>query len=113
MSVKIVAEKVSLRRDEIFPVRIFETNLTLWNCILCLTGLATKLNEIVLTHCSRRGFKHAMVETTNPAAHHIYTKKLNGRVFTSIYLPTFVMRDGQRPFEHYDAEISLIVFELQ
>jgi hypothetical protein len=43
----------------------------------------------------------------------MYTKKLHGKEFTSVYLPTFVASGGQRPFEHLDLEIQLIVFDLQ
>ena len=88
-------------------------NVTIENCILCLTGLCTKLHQILLALGAQRGFKHAIVEPTDPATYHIYTKKLNGTEFTSVYLPTFVSSDGQRPFEHFDAEIKLIVFDLQ
>jgi hypothetical protein len=78
-----------------------------------LTGLGTKLQQIVLAHCGRHGFKHAVVEPANPATYHIYMKKLNRKEFTSIYLPTFVSSNGERPFEHYDGDIQLIVFDLQ
>jgi len=78
-----------------------------------LTELGKKLQQILLAHCGRRRFKHAVVEPANPGAYHIYTKKLNGKEFTSIYLPTFVSSDGRRPFEYYDGEIQLIVFDLQ
>ena len=54
-----------------------------------------------------------MVQTTNPATYHIYTKKLNGKEFTSVYLPMFELTDGQKPFEDYHETIRLIVFDLQ
>jgi len=77
-----------------------------------LIGLGTKFQQILLSHCRQRGFKHAIVETTNPAMYHIYTKKLNGKEFASIYLPTFVTSDDRRPFEHFEGNIPLIVFDL-
>ena len=71
------------------------------------------MHRILLARFAQRGFKQAIVEPGNPATYHIYMKKLNGKEFTSIYLPTFVSSDGQRPFEHYDEHIQLIVFDLQ
>ncbi len=57
-----------------------------------------------------------IVDSTSPAIYHIYTKKLNGKVFTSIYAPTWISKNGigddYRPFEHFDAEITFIVFDL-
>ncbi|CAF1100456.1 unnamed protein product [Rotaria sordida] len=76
-------------------------------------GLGTKLHQILLALCGQRGFKHAIVEPANPATYHMYTKKLNGKEFTSVYLPTFVTSDGRRSFEHCDLAIQLIVFDLQ
>lgn len=78
----------------------------------CLIGLGTQFQQILLNHCRQCGFKHAIVETSNPAMNHIYTKKLNGKEFTSIDLPTFVTSNGRRPFEHYEGNVPLIVFDL-
>ncbi|CAF1532248.1 unnamed protein product [Adineta steineri] len=76
-------------------------------------GLATKLQQILLIYCRQRGFKQVFVEVANPATYHIYTKKLKGKEFTSISLPTFISSDGRRPFEDYNGELQLIVFYLQ
>jgi hypothetical protein len=84
--------------------------------IFSLLGLGTKLNQVFLENARHRKFKHVVVDTTNPNMHHIYTKKLNGKVFTSIYAPTWISKtengDDYRPFEHFHAEISLVVFDL-
>jgi hypothetical protein len=57
-----------------------------------------------------------IVDATSPNMHHIYTKKLNGKVFTSIYAPTWISknRNGEdyRPLEHFNAEITFILFDL-
>jgi hypothetical protein len=83
---------------------------------LFLIGLGTKLNQVLLEHARRRGFKHVVVDATNPTIYYIYTKKLNGKVFTSIYAPTWISKDGNgddyRPLEHFNAEITFIVFDL-
>lgn len=78
-----------------------------------LIGLCTKLQQILLAHCRQRGFKHAIVHPANPISYHIYVEKLHGQVITSIHLPTFVSKDGQKPFEDYDAEIQVVLLDLQ
>ena len=79
-------------------------------------GLGTKLNQVLLEHAHRRGFKHVIVDVISPAIYHIYTKKLNGKVFTSIHAPSWISKDGTghdyRPLEHFNADIPLIVFDL-
>jgi hypothetical protein len=96
-----------------FCEKFRDEHVTLKVYLICLTGLGTKLHRILLALCGQRGFKYAIVEPANPATYHIYTKKLNGKEFTSVYLPTFVTNDGRKPFEHLDLEIQLIVFDLQ
>lgn len=90
----------------------FSRTSSLWKCLLRLTGLATKLQRVLFAHCRQRGFKHAVVEPGNPASYHIYAKKLNGKVITSIHLPTFVSSNGQNPFEDYDADVQVILLDL-
>lgn len=47
---------------------------------------------------------------------HIYMKKFNGKMFTSIYAPTWIAKnengEDYRPFEHFKENIPLIVFDL-
>jgi hypothetical protein len=81
--------------------------------LIYLTGLATKLHQILFAHCAKHGFKHAVVEPANPATYHMYTKKLNGKELSSIDLPTFVSSNGERPFEHFQEKVQLILFDLQ
>ena len=76
-------------------------------------GLATKIHRITLEHCARRGFEHAVVEPANPVTYHIYTKKLNGKELSSIDLSTFVLKNGERPFEDFQGQIQLILLDLQ
>ncbi|CAF1180170.1 unnamed protein product [Rotaria sordida] len=75
-------------------------------------GFVTKLHQILFDRCRQRGFKHIFVEVANPATYYIYTKKFNGKEFASISLSKFISNDGRRPFEGYDGEIQLIVFDL-
>jgi hypothetical protein len=76
-----------------------------------LTGLGTKLQQVLFAHCRQREFKHVVVESANPAPYHIYVK-LNGKVIMSIDLPTFVLSDGQKPFEVYNGSIQVTLFDL-
>ena len=84
--------------------------------LLFLIGLGTKLNQVLLEHARRRGFKHVIVDATSPSIHHIYAEKLNGKVFSSVYAPTWIAKnengDDYRPFEFFDAAITFIVMDL-
>ncbi|CAF1141247.1 unnamed protein product [Adineta steineri] len=79
-------------------------------------GLGTKLNQVFLDHVRRRGFKHVIVDTSSTAIHRIYVTKLKGKVFTSVYGPTYTAKntngDDHRPFEHFDNYISFVVIDL-
>jgi len=77
--------------------------------LIDLTGLATKLHQILFAHCA----KHAVVEPVNPATYHMYTNKFNGKELSSIDLPTFVLSNGERPFEHFQGKVQLILLDLQ
>jgi hypothetical protein len=76
-----------------------------------LAELGTKLQQILFAHCRQREFKHLVVEPENPTSYLIYVK-LNGKVIMSIDLPTFVLSDGQKPFEVYNGSIQVTLFDL-
>ena len=84
--------------------------------VTLLTGLGTKLNQVLLEHARRRGFQHVIVDATSPSIHHIYVNKLHGKVFSSVYAPTWIAKnengDDYRPFEFFDADITFIVIDL-
>ena len=84
--------------------------------LLLLIGLGTKINQVLLEHARRRGFKHVIVDATSPSIHHIYASKLNGTVFASIYAPTWIAKnengDDYRPFEFFNGDITFIVIDL-
>ena len=77
------------------------------------TGLATKLHQVLLPNCARHGFKHAVVEPANPATYHMYINKFNGKELSSIDLSTFVSNNGQKPFEHFQGKVQLILIDLK
>jgi len=103
---------VGIREDCCGKGKSFKMIFGSYKTSFCLIGLGTKLQQILLNHCRQRKYKHAIVETSNPTMSHIYTNKFNGKEFTSIYLPTFVTSNGRKPFEHYEANVPLIVFDL-
>ena len=47
---------------------------------------------------------------------YIYEKKLNGKVFLSIYAPTWIAKnsngDDYRPLENFNIDVAFIVFDL-
>jgi hypothetical protein len=81
--------------------------------LIYFIGLATKLHQILIAHCAKHGFKHAVVEPANPATYHMYTKKFNGKELSFIDLPTFVSSNGERPFEYFQGKVQLILLDLQ
>jgi hypothetical protein len=83
---------------------------------LVLIGLGTKINQVLFEHVRRRGFQHVIVDASGPAIYHIYAKKLNGKVFSSIDTSTWISKnengDDYRPLENLNGAITLIEFDL-
>ncbi|UJR18654.1 hypothetical protein I4U23_005562 [Adineta vaga] len=78
-------------------------------------GLGTKLRRLALEHAHQRGYKQAIVETSNPVTYHIYMKKLGGKEFASIYAPTWIWKkngNSSLPFENFERNMSLLVIDL-
>ncbi|CAF4089613.1 unnamed protein product [Rotaria sp. Silwood1] len=73
----------------------------------CGKGVASRLRASICDHArDAKGFQYALVQVSNPATRHIYTKKLGGKELTVIDPRTWLWKkkdDGlSRPYKDYE-----------
>jgi hypothetical protein len=82
-------------------------------------GVASRLRAAMCDHArDTKGFQYALVQVSNPATRHIYTKKMGGRELTVIDPRTWVWKkkdDGlSRPYKDYEGgSIPNILLKLE
>eukprot|EP01120_Amphizonella_sp_Union-15-10_P011304 TRINITY_DN4751_c0_g1_i3.p1 TRINITY_DN4751_c0_g1~~TRINITY_DN4751_c0_g1_i3.p1 ORF type:complete len:128 (-),score=6.07 TRINITY_DN4751_c0_g1_i3:69-452(-) len=75
-------------------------------------GLGFKMRQHSLGMARSKGYQAVIVEASNPVTLHIWKNKLGGESLASITLNTFEDEHSERPFNHLNHKVELVVVHL-
>ncbi|CAF4569618.1 unnamed protein product, partial [Rotaria sp. Silwood2] len=93
--------------QELKPNMVLQITTGATRAAHCGKGVASRLRAAMCDHArDTKGFQYALVQVSNPATRHIYTKKMGGKELTIIDPRTWMWKkkdDGlSRPYKNYE-----------